>query len=166
MGGGTGLVFSLYQGHPETFEAAFPELPRGSRRTPRRKARGERTEEIRSGGVAEWSKAPVLKTGDGVTHPRVRISSPPPSAIARAAPGETVINKAKLAGHLHLQVTQDYAHTNDDSQRRAMAAFSARMNEQRERGNSAVTVVEAGAVPRPAETEIPRKSRTKRAAER
>ena len=30
------------------------------------------------GGVAEWSKAPVLKTGEGLRPPRVRISSPPP----------------------------------------------------------------------------------------
>ena len=29
------------------------------------------------GGVAEWSNAPVLKTGDGATRPRVRIPPPP-----------------------------------------------------------------------------------------
>jgi hypothetical protein len=30
------------------------------------------------GGVAEWSKAAVLKTAVGVTLPKVRILSPPP----------------------------------------------------------------------------------------
>src|SRR3954465_114889 len=39
---------------------------------------------LTSGGVAEWSNAPVLKTGDGATRPRVRIP-PPPSRIQRAA---------------------------------------------------------------------------------
>jgi hypothetical protein len=32
---------------------------------------------LRPGGVAEWSNAPVLKTGDGATRPRVRIPPPP-----------------------------------------------------------------------------------------
>ena len=31
------------------------------------------------GGVAEWFKAAVLKTADGETCPRVRISTPPPN---------------------------------------------------------------------------------------
>src|ERR1700689_1828987 len=35
------------------------------------------------GGVAEWSNAPVLKTGEPARVPRVRIP-PPPSALARA----------------------------------------------------------------------------------
>lgn len=35
------------------------------------------------GGVAEWSKAAVLKTADGVTCPGVRISSPPPCFVGR-----------------------------------------------------------------------------------
>lgn len=30
-----------------------------------------------SGGVPEWTKGPVLKTGDGVTRPWVRIPPPP-----------------------------------------------------------------------------------------
>ena len=30
------------------------------------------------GGVAEWLKAPVLKTGGGVSRPWVRIPPPPP----------------------------------------------------------------------------------------
>jgi integrase len=30
------------------------------------------------GGVTEWPNVPVLKTGDGVTYPRVQISPPPP----------------------------------------------------------------------------------------
>lgn len=33
----------------------------------------------------------------------------------------------KLAGHRHLHVTQRYAHTDENSQRVAMAALSARM---------------------------------------
>ena len=33
---------------------------------------------IRHGGVTEWPNVPVLKTGDGVTYPRVQISPPPP----------------------------------------------------------------------------------------
>ena len=32
------------------------------------------------GGVAEWSNAPVLKTDEGESPPRVRIPVPPPSA--------------------------------------------------------------------------------------
>ena len=32
----------------------------------------------RYGGVTERPNVPVLKTGDGVTHPRVQISPPPP----------------------------------------------------------------------------------------
>ena len=35
-------------------------------------------EETASGGVTEWPNVPVLKTGDGVTYPRVQISPPPP----------------------------------------------------------------------------------------
>ena len=34
-------------------------------------------DEAAPGGVAEWSNAPVLKTGDGATRPRVRIPPPP-----------------------------------------------------------------------------------------
>ena len=34
---------------------------------------------LRAGGVAEWPKAPVLKTGEGLSLPWVRI--PPPPAI-------------------------------------------------------------------------------------
>jgi hypothetical protein len=33
----------------------------------------------RRGGLAEWSNAPVLKTGEGVSPPRVRIPEPPPT---------------------------------------------------------------------------------------
>ena len=33
---------------------------------------------LRHGGVTERPNVPVLKTGDGVTHPRVQISPPPP----------------------------------------------------------------------------------------
>lgn len=36
------------------------------------------TENLRHGGVTERPNVPVLKTGDGVTHPRVQISPPPP----------------------------------------------------------------------------------------
>jgi hypothetical protein len=32
------------------------------------------------GGVAEWLKAPVLKTGGGVSRPWVRIPPPPPAS--------------------------------------------------------------------------------------
>ena len=32
------------------------------------------------GGVAEWSNAPVLKTDEGESPPRVRIPVPPPLA--------------------------------------------------------------------------------------
>ncbi|CUS38655.1 hypothetical protein COMA1_60004 [Candidatus Nitrospira nitrosa] len=32
----------------------------------------------KAGGVTERPNVPVLKTGDGVTHPRVQISPPPP----------------------------------------------------------------------------------------
>ncbi len=35
----------------------------------------------RCGGLAEWSNAPVLKTGEGVSPPRVRIPEPPPYTI-------------------------------------------------------------------------------------
>ncbi len=31
-----------------------------------------------SGGLAEWSKAAVLKTVEGLSPPKVRILSPPP----------------------------------------------------------------------------------------
>ena len=34
----------------------------------------------RAGGVAEWFKAPVLKTGVGASPPWVRIPPPPPLA--------------------------------------------------------------------------------------
>lgn len=37
-----------------------------------------------SGSVAEWLKAAVLKTAEGETLPRVRISALPPSAILKA----------------------------------------------------------------------------------
>jgi hypothetical protein len=33
------------------------------------------------GGVAEWLKAPVLKTGNGATRSGVRIPPPPPKQI-------------------------------------------------------------------------------------
>jgi hypothetical protein len=33
---------------------------------------------VRVGGVAEWSNAPVLKTDEGESPPRVRIPVPPP----------------------------------------------------------------------------------------
>ena len=33
------------------------------------------------GGVAEWLKAPVLKTGNGATRSGVRIPPPPPHKI-------------------------------------------------------------------------------------
>jgi hypothetical protein len=33
------------------------------------------------GGVAEWSNAPVLKTDEGESPPRVRIPVPPPSPL-------------------------------------------------------------------------------------
>jgi hypothetical protein len=36
------------------------------------------------GGVAEWSNAPVLKTDEGESPPRVRIPVPPPLAFAAA----------------------------------------------------------------------------------
>ena len=36
----------------------------------------------KAGGVAEWPIAPVLKTGDGASRPRVRIPPPPLSATA------------------------------------------------------------------------------------
>ena len=32
----------------------------------------------RNGGLAEWSNAPVLKTDEGESPPRVRIPEPPP----------------------------------------------------------------------------------------
>ncbi len=32
----------------------------------------------RVGGVAEWSNAPVLKTGNGLSRSRVQIPAPPP----------------------------------------------------------------------------------------
>ena len=34
------------------------------------------------GGVAEWSNAPVLKTDEGESPPRVRIPVPPPHTLA------------------------------------------------------------------------------------
>ena len=37
----------------------------------------------RSGGLAEWSNAPVLKTGGRESVPRVRIPEPPPIHIFR-----------------------------------------------------------------------------------
>jgi hypothetical protein len=41
------------------------------------------------GGVAEWSKATVLKTVEGATPPRVRIPPPPQlSKIEEVTPGE------------------------------------------------------------------------------
>lgn len=43
----------------------------------RERARRART--VRLGGVPERPNGPVLKTGDGATHPRVQISPPPPS---------------------------------------------------------------------------------------
>ena len=33
------------------------------------------------GGVAEWSNAPVLKTDEGESPPRVRIPAPPPQSL-------------------------------------------------------------------------------------
>ena len=33
--------------------------------------------------MTEWPNVPVLKTGDGVTHPRVQISPPPPAMAAK-----------------------------------------------------------------------------------
>ncbi len=36
------------------------------------------SKEPANGGVTEWPNVPVLKTGDGGTHPRVQISPPPP----------------------------------------------------------------------------------------
>src|SRR5215472_17204936 len=38
----------------------------------------ERRRETADGGVTEWPNVPVLKTGVGVTPPRVQISPPPP----------------------------------------------------------------------------------------
>ena len=38
------------------------------------------------GGLAEWSKAPVLKTGRGATPSRVRIPDPPPPKIQFTPP--------------------------------------------------------------------------------
>ena len=48
--------------------------------------RGEKTQSRNSlinkvGGVTERPNVPVLKTGDGVTHPRVQISPPPPPSL-------------------------------------------------------------------------------------
>jgi integrase len=45
----------------------------------------------------------------------------------------------KLAGHLHLHVTQRYAHSSEASQEAAMTAFSARMMDASGRGNSVET---------------------------
>ncbi len=42
----------------------------------------EFTAHITHGGVTERPNVPVLKTGDGVTHPRVQISPPPPLSLA------------------------------------------------------------------------------------
>ena len=36
------------------------------------------------GGVAEWSNAPVLKTDEGESPPRVRIPAPPPQTALLA----------------------------------------------------------------------------------
>ncbi len=41
----------------------------------------EITPYITHGGVTERPNVPVLKTGDGVTHPRVQISPPPPTSL-------------------------------------------------------------------------------------
>lgn len=50
----------------------------------------------------------------------------------------------KLAGHLHLHVTQRYAHTNEESQRDAMARFSARIVSRSTAGAAASERPEAG----------------------
>ena len=36
------------------------------------------------GGVAEWSNAPVLKTDEGESPPRVRIPVPPPQSLRQS----------------------------------------------------------------------------------
>ena len=40
-----------------------------------------RIRNIAVGGVAEWSNAPVLKTDEGESPPRVRIPVPPPLGL-------------------------------------------------------------------------------------
>ena len=44
------------------------------------------------GGVAEWSNAPVLKTDEGESPPRVRIPVPPPSASLGSTPSHNPVN--------------------------------------------------------------------------
>ena len=59
------------------------DLSRSPTRSAARRSAGRSTRcsatyhESPPGGVAEWSNAPVLKTGDGATRPRVRIPPPP-----------------------------------------------------------------------------------------
>ena len=44
------------------------------------------------GGVAEWSNAPVLKTDEGESPPRVRIPAPPPPASADSTLAHNPLN--------------------------------------------------------------------------
>jgi hypothetical protein len=53
------------------------------------------------GGVAEWSKAAVLKTAEVVRLPQVRILSPPPSTL-RCYAGDT--REMRQAGFLDFLV--------------------------------------------------------------
>jgi hypothetical protein len=51
------------------------------------------------GGVAEWFKAPVLKTGVGASPPWVRIPPPPPRRIRLMS--TDIDRRAKLPLHTH-----------------------------------------------------------------
>ena len=64
--------------HEEKVQNATQPQP-DERRLTRASARPtDYLEEKPTGGVTEWPNVPVLKTGDGVTYPRVQISPPPP----------------------------------------------------------------------------------------
>ncbi|MBN9163986.1 MAG: hypothetical protein BGO98_31040 [Myxococcales bacterium 68-20] len=73
-----------------------------------------------------------------------------PSFITAGRPirsGAPAPDVQKLAGHLHLHVTQRYAHSSEASQEAAMTAFSVRMMEASGRGSS-VETEPMNAVPR------------------
>jgi hypothetical protein len=50
---------------------------------------------VRVGGVAEWSNAPVLKTDEGESPPRVRIPVPPPPSPS-GSPDTKIVIKTRL----------------------------------------------------------------------
>src|SRR5215204_7368603 len=78
------------------------DIARSSWHRGHRGATGDRrasSRRLRSGGVAEWLKAPVLKTGRGESLSRVRIPPPPP--ITTGKPLTCRIIYAVLSGSPH-----------------------------------------------------------------